>query len=104
MRIEVIRTALKIAEYGNLTRAAHELFLEQVSASQQLKALEEELGFALFDRVRTGSRRMIVTKRGRWWLDHASRALSVLEKGSQPDKRTLRRAGEITKSRKGDAL
>ncbi len=57
-----------VALEGNLTRAAAHLNLSQSALSVQIKALEERLGHALFDRV---GRRLELTEAGRIALDHA---------------------------------
>lgn len=46
-RIRVFRS---VARYLNFSRAAEELLLTQPAVTQQIKALEEELGIPLFDR------------------------------------------------------
>ena len=46
-RIRVFRT---IAHHLNFSRAAEELLLTQPAVTQQVKALEDELGVPLFDR------------------------------------------------------
>lgn len=103
MRTEQILTALKVAETGNITRTAKELYLTQNGVTERIAALEGELGFKLFERTGDKTRPLVVTKRGRWWLDHAKRALEALEAGQRPDGRTLRKTG-YKKVRKGDGL
>ncbi len=49
-----LRTFLAVARHGNFTRAASEANLAQSSLSDQMQALEEELGVALFTRSRQG--------------------------------------------------
>ncbi len=47
---------VKIVEHASLTKAAEELGLTQSGVSHTLSALEEELGFTLLKRSRTGAR------------------------------------------------
>ena len=51
MEIYQIRAFVKVARLGNLTRAAESLSLTQPAVTAQIKALEQSLGVALFDRV-----------------------------------------------------
>lgn len=53
---------LAIAEKQSFTAAADRLYISQSALSQQMKALERELGFALFDR---STRRAVLTEAGR---------------------------------------
>jgi DNA-binding transcriptional LysR family regulator len=50
MEIYQLRAFVTVARLGHLTRAAEALHLTQPAVSGQIKALEEELGLALFDR------------------------------------------------------
>jgi DNA-binding transcriptional LysR family regulator len=50
MSIRHLRTLLAIAEHGSFAAAAREVRLTQSAVSMQMRALEEELGTALFDR------------------------------------------------------
>ncbi|MCA1055850.1 LysR family transcriptional regulator [Rossellomorea aquimaris] len=45
---------IKVARKGSFTKAAKELYISQPALSKQMKRLEEELGFALFDRTSSG--------------------------------------------------
>ncbi len=45
-----IRYFLTVADHGNLTAAAGQLFVAQPALSRQIAQLEDELGFALFER------------------------------------------------------
>jgi DNA-binding transcriptional LysR family regulator len=47
-RIRVFRA---VAHHLNFSRAAEELYLTQPAVTQQLKALEDEIGVPLFDRA-----------------------------------------------------
>jgi DNA-binding transcriptional LysR family regulator len=73
MEIYQLRTFLAVARAGHLTRAAEQLHITQPAVSKQLKALEEELGVLLFDRLPTG---MAITKAGQALLPQAERTLS----------------------------
>ena len=57
----LLRYFAAIAEEGNLTRAAHRLFVSQPSLTKQLKHLESQLGVRLFTRSSTG---MTLTEAG----------------------------------------
>ncbi len=57
-----------VAHAGSLTRAAQQLNLSQSALSVQLKALEAQLGHALFERQ---ARRMSLTEAGKIALDYA---------------------------------
>jgi LysR family transcriptional activator of nhaA len=57
-----------IAHERSLTRAAERLHVSQSALSVQLKALEDSLGHALFER---GNRRLTLTEAGRIALEHA---------------------------------
>jgi LysR family glycine cleavage system transcriptional activator len=53
------------ARHESFTRAAQELFVTQGAVSHQVKALEAELGFKLFNRER---QRLVITAAGREYL------------------------------------
>jgi DNA-binding transcriptional LysR family regulator len=72
MEIHHLRTFLAVARTGNLTRAGDQLHLTQPAVSKQLKALEDELGVLLFDRLPSG---MALTKTGQLLLPQAEKAL-----------------------------
>jgi LysR family transcriptional regulator, glycine cleavage system transcriptional activator len=54
------------ARHESFTRAAEELFVTQGAVSHQVKALEAELGFKLFNRER---QRLVITDAGREYLN-----------------------------------
>jgi DNA-binding transcriptional LysR family regulator len=70
---------LKIAETGNLTKAAQILHMFQPPLSYQLKLLEDELGVTLFVR---DARNLQITNEGIYFQDKAIQIMSLLEKAS----------------------
>jgi DNA-binding transcriptional LysR family regulator len=74
MQLYQLRSFVAVAELGQLTRAAERLHLSQPAVSAQIKALEDELGAALFERVAAG---MALTRAGRHLLPHAERVLAA---------------------------
>lgn len=80
-----LETFLAIARYQTISNAAQQLYITQPVLSRRLKALEEELGYALVKRGR-GQRAVVLTPEGeafvplaQQWLRlyHASRALGA---------------------------
>ncbi len=70
-----LRTLRKIAEHGSFSRAASELGYTQSAVSQQIAALEDEVGLSLLNRA---TRPVALTDAGRTLADHAERALEHL--------------------------
>ena len=54
MTITQIRYFVQVAENMNFTKAARQLYVAQQVVSKQVKRLEEELGFLLFERTAQG--------------------------------------------------
>lgn len=50
MKLDFLRTFIKIARYGNLTRAAEEMGISQPAITKQIKTLEQEFGAELLIR------------------------------------------------------
>ena len=65
-----------VAAEGHLTRAAERLHTSQPAVSAHIKALEEELGVALFKRTPKG---MLLTREGEVLRERAVRALSTID-------------------------
>ena len=74
MELYQLKTFVKIADEGSLTRAAALLFTSQPAISAQVKALEEELGVTLFERSSKG---MTLTAKGRQLYTHANATLAA---------------------------
>lgn len=64
------------ARHGNFTKAAVELNLTQSAVSRQVKALEDQLGVLLFERVR---KRVLLSSAGARLLPEATRLLQQAE-------------------------
>ena len=65
-----------VARLGHLRAAAEQLHLTHSAVSQQIRLLEEQLGFALFDRR---GRRLVLNPAGHTLLHAAEAALAQLE-------------------------
>lgn len=70
----------RVAELGSFTRAAQALHLVQPALSQQVAALEREVGLPLFHREPRGVR---LTEAGERLLPYARRVLGELERAQQ---------------------
>ena len=71
-----LRSFVEVAELGNLTRAAEKLHISQPALSAQIKALEDELEVALFERTPSG---MVLTAAGKRLVGDAQMLLSAAQ-------------------------
>jgi DNA-binding transcriptional LysR family regulator len=85
MEIYQLRTFVVVAKMGHITKAAEALHVTQPAVTGHIKALEQELGIALFDR---GHGRITLTKGGEVLLPEVEKTLSVFNA-------TLAKAKEI---------
>ncbi|HTQ01325.1 MAG TPA: LysR family transcriptional regulator, partial [Casimicrobiaceae bacterium] len=76
MELYQLRSFAAVAELGHLTRAAERLHVSQPAVSAQIKALEDELGVTLFERVSSG---MVLTSAGRKLLPAAEKVLDAAQ-------------------------
>ena len=74
MEIYQLRTFVTVAKLSHLTRAAERLHLTQSAVSGQIKALEQELGVALFLRAHGG---IALTREGELLLPEAENTLGA---------------------------
>lgn len=65
-----------LARRGSFTLAAKDLFLTQSAVSHAIKALEDDVGCRLLDRV---GRRVLLTQAGEQFLRHVERILGEME-------------------------
>src|SRR5438105_10006692 len=86
MTLRQLACFVAVVEEGSFTRAARGLGLAQPSLSQQLRALENELGGALVERT---SRGVTVTPAGRALLPEARAALRAAERGGRSARAAL---------------
>jgi hypothetical protein len=68
-----LKYIVALAEAGNFTRAAEQLFLSQPSLRKQIKDIEDEIGFSNFIRTREGMR---VTPSGQMMVAYAQDMLA----------------------------
>ena len=74
MDMEQVRTFLAIAETGSFSAAARRIFATQSTVSMRVKALEQQLGRALFERSKAGAS---LTPAGQQFQKHAAALLRV---------------------------
>ena len=96
MELYQLRSFAAVAELGHLTRAAEKLHISQPALSAQIKALEDELGVALFERVSSG---MVLTSAGRKLLPEAQKVVAAAQVVAQPRPRHQGR-GRRTRARR----
>lgn len=74
MNLNQLATFRRVVETKNFTRAAEALHLTQPAVTQQIQALEDELGERLFDRM---GRSVYVTQAGQILNEYAARILDL---------------------------
>lgn len=90
MELRHLRYFLAVAEEGQFTRAAERLAMQQPPLSQQIRTLEEEIGFELFVRMPRG---VTLTPAGQAFAEDAQRLLQNLQQSVDKASRIAR--GEL---------
>lgn len=75
MHLRHLVSFVAVAESLNFSRAAQELHVAQPAVSQQIRALETDLGVSLFDRI---GKRVSLTDAGRALLPYARQILALV--------------------------
>ena len=94
MDLRQLRYFVAVAEEGSFTSAAARLHIAQQSLSEQIRALEAELGGALFERSSRGARLTdvgaVLLREGRPLLAQSERALEATRRAARGEGGTLR--------------
>jgi len=102
MELRHIRYFKALAKCGHFGRAAASLGIHQPPLSQQIKALEEELGVQLFSRTSSGT---FLTAAGKVFDDLTVDVLEVIDRASRETARTARgEAGRLVLGFLGSAF
>ena len=98
MELRHLRYFVVVGEEEHFGRAAERLNVVQPAITRQVRQLEEEIGYALFERLKKGVR---LTEAGRSFLEEAKQLLSELERGI--DRTRLVAQGKVGRLRVGFA-
>lgn len=69
-----------VANTGNISKAAKELYISQPAISKSIQKLEESVGCKLFSR---SSRGVVLTDEGKLLYEHVSEAFETLTMGKK---------------------
>lgn len=76
MELRNMVSFIQVAELGSFTKAAESLGYSQSTVSFQIKQLEEELGYPLFERI---NHTVTLTEKGKEMVSYAHKILSLTE-------------------------
>ena len=79
-KLELYKVFKTVADCGNISAAAQELYISQSAVSQSIKQLENQLNARLFSRSPKG---VVLTGEGEMLLDYVSKALGLIESGEE---------------------
>lgn len=85
-----------VANTGNISKAAKELYISQPAISKSIQKLEESVGCKLFSR---SSRGVVLTDEGKLLYEHVSEAFETLTMGEEKLKRSIRARCRTLKNR-----
>ncbi|NBA94014.1 LysR family transcriptional regulator [Pseudomonas sp. R5(2019)] len=93
MELRHLRYFIAVAEELHFGRAAQQLGISQPPLSQQIQALEQEVGARLFERT---NRRVALSEAGRLFLEEARQVLAQVDKAADVARRAqLGELGEL---------
>ena len=92
MEVRQLQIFRILAEELNFTRTAERVHTVQSNVTAQIKALEEELGVPLFDRL---GRKVTLTDAGHRFLPFAEQALIAMEEGQRAVKTSSEPSGPL---------
>jgi DNA-binding transcriptional LysR family regulator len=92
MEVRQLQIFCTLAEELNFTRTAERVHTVQSNVTTQIKALEEELGTPLFDRL---AKRVMLTDAGKRFLPYAIKALTAMVEGHFAVRHGAEPAGQL---------
>lgn len=91
MEIRQIRYAEAVARYSSFSKAAETMYVTQQTLSQQIKRLEDEIGFSIFER---STRSVALTQSGRAFIEQAVPLLNAFDAFSHEVERLREGVGQ----------
>ena len=79
-KLELYKVFKAVAEMGNISQAAQNLYISQSAVSQSIKQLEQQLQARLFSRTARG---VTLTADGRMLYDYVSKAIDLIAAGEE---------------------